>query len=149
MEVFGGNGYVEDGPMGRLFREMPVISIWEGSGNVMGLDMLRAIGREPEALAALADHLGERLGGDPRLRPHLAGLKAVLGQPPELVEAGARRLAQQLVLLLQAALLREHAPAVVADAFVTSRFEPQWGRVFGTLPDPAAFEALIDRAWPR
>lgn len=149
MEVFGGNGYVEDGPMGRLFREMPVISIWEGSGNVMGLDMLRAIGREPEALAALADHLGERLGGDTRLRPHLAGLKAVLGQPPEVVEAGARRLAQQLVLLLQAALLREHAPTAVADAFVASRFEPQWGRVFGTLPDPAAFEALIDRAWPR
>ncbi|KQV83916.1 acyl-CoA dehydrogenase family protein [Rhizobacter sp. Root1221] len=147
MEVFGGNGYVEDGPMGRLFREMPVISIWEGSGNVMGLDMLRAIGREPEALDALVRHLGDRLAGDTRMQAPLAALQATWQQPPDALEAAARRTAQQLVLLLQAALLRDHAPAFVADTFIASRFDPQWGRVFGTLPDPARHVAVIDRAW--
>lgn len=147
MEVFGGNGYVDDGPMGRLFREMPVISIWEGSGNVMGLDMLRAIGREPEALDALVRHLGDRLAGDTRMQAPLAALQATWQQPPDALEAAARRTAQQLVLLLQAALLRDHAPAFVADTFIASRFDPQWGRVFGTLPDPARHVAVIDRAW--
>ena len=148
LEVFGGNGYVEDGPMGRLFREMPVISIWEGSGNVMGLDMLRALGREPDALAALARHLTDRLGDDTRLQSPLAALQTAWQQPPDALEATARRAAQQLVLLLQAALLREHAPTLVADAFIASRFDPQWGRVFGTLPDPSSHTAIIDRAWP-
>jgi putative acyl-CoA dehydrogenase len=148
MEVFGGNGYVEDGPMGRLFREMPVISIWEGSGNVMGLDMLRAIDREPDARDALTEHLTDRLGDDTRLLPHLNALQAAWHQAPGTREAAARRMAQHLVLLLQAALLREHAPAFVADAFIASRFDPQWGRVFGTLPDPSDHVALIDRAWP-
>jgi len=148
MEVLGGNGYVEDGPMGRLFREMPVISIWEGSGNVMGLDMLRAIGREPQALAALTHHLTDRLGDDTRLQSPLAALHAAWQQPPDTMEADARRMAQQLVLLLQAALLREHAPDFMADAFIASRFDPQWGRVFGTLPDASRHAAIIDRAWP-
>ena len=148
MEVFGGNGYVEDGPMGRLFREMPVISIWEGSGNVMGLDMLRAIDREPDAVDALTEHLTDRLGDDARLQQHLAALRSAWQQVPGTMEASARRMAQQLVLLLQAALLRDHAPAFVADAFIGSRFDPQWGRVFGTLADPSDHVALIDRAWP-
>jgi putative acyl-CoA dehydrogenase len=147
MEVWGGNGYVEDGPMGRLYREMPVISIWEGSGNVMCLDMLRAIAREPEALQALLDHIGELLASDPVPERELAALRVALGTaaPVDVMESCARRWAQQLVLLLQAGLLRAHAPLAVADAFIASRFEPQWGRVFGCLPKVA--DACLARAW--
>ncbi|MGH6638229.1 MAG: acyl-CoA dehydrogenase family protein [Polaromonas sp.] len=147
MEVFGGNGYVEEGPMGRLYREMPLISIWEGSGNVMGLDMLRAISREPEAMHALIEDITRMGAGDARLRPHLEALKEIMGQPADEMEAGARRYAQRLILLIQAGLLRQHAPTEVADAFIESRFDAQWGRVYGTLPSHAQRAALIDRAW--
>ena len=148
MEVFGGNGYMDESPMGRLYREAPVISIWEGSGNVMALDMLRAISRDPEAMGALIDDLRHVCADDARLRPHVDALAGMPGSDGTALEAGARREAQRLVLLVQARLLREYAPAYVADAFVASRFEAQWGRVFGTLPEHDQHAMLVERAWP-
>jgi putative acyl-CoA dehydrogenase len=148
MEVFGGNGYMDESPMGRLYREAPVISIWEGSGNVMALDMLRAIGREPDALGALLGDLAAVCRDDARLRPHLEAIPRALQQDSETLEFTARREAQRLILLVQARLLREFAPTAVADAFIASRFDDQWGRVFGTLPAGVNAAAIIERAFP-
>ncbi|MFP6562742.1 acyl-CoA dehydrogenase family protein [Paraburkholderia sp. B3] len=148
MEVFGGNGYMDESPMGRLYREAPVISIWEGSGNVMALDMLRAVAREPDALGALIGDLATVCRDDARLRPHLEAIPRALRQDGETLEFTARREAQRLILLIQARLLREFAPAEVADAFIASRFDDQWGRVFGTLPAGVKAEAIIERAFP-
>ncbi len=148
MEVFGGNGYMDEGPMGRLYRETPVISIWEGSGNVMALDMMRAISREPDAMRALLDDLAPCCADDARLRPHLAQLADCLRRAGDDVEFLARRYARQLVLLVQARLLREYAPAEIADAFIASRFDAQWGGVFGMLPEGVNVGAVLERAWP-
>ncbi|WP_342119777.1 acyl-CoA dehydrogenase family protein [Pseudoduganella sp. OTU4001] len=150
MEVFGGNGYMDEGPMGRLYRETPVLSIWEGSGNVMALDLLRAIAREPEAMLALREDLRQGCAGDAVLRPHLDALDALLAPAADacLLEAQARRHAQLLATLIQARLLRERAPAAVADAFIASRFDHAHGRIYGTLPASASLPAIIDRAWP-
>ncbi len=148
MEVFGGNGYMDEGPMGRLYRETPVLSIWEGSGNVMALDLLRAVSREPEAMAALLADLHDGCHADAVLHPHLAALDRLLVDPAAPQEALARRSAQALVLLIQARLLRDRAPAAVADAFIASRFDPSHGRIYGALPGSADLPAIIDRAWP-
>ncbi|EKZ96069.1 acyl-CoA dehydrogenase [Cupriavidus sp. HMR-1] len=147
MEVFGGNGYMDEGPMGRLYRETPVISIWEGSGNVMALDMIRAISREPQAMHALLEDLAPFCRQDARLSDAATALVAGLRTQGEATEWLARRHAQLLVLLVQARLLGEHAPAAVADAFIASRFDAQWGRVFGMLPDGVAHAAILGRAW--
>ena len=145
MEVWGGNGYVEDGPMARIFREAPVNSIWEGSGNVMCLDVLRAAARERDALDALLQDFGETTAGEPPLQRALAALTSALQSPTES-EPLARRTAMQLVLLAQAALLCRHAPGRVADAFIASRFDES-GQVAGLSQAPAA-PALLARAWP-
>ncbi|MCY1217855.1 putative acyl-CoA dehydrogenase AidB [compost metagenome] len=148
MEVFGGNGYMEESPVGRLYRETPVISIWEGSGNVMALDVLRAVSREPDAMRMLLDDLASGLSDDAGLRAHLTALgNALGGSDPDAAEAQARRHAQQLVLLVQARQLREHAPTGIADAFIASRFDAQWGRIFGTLPPGVPHGAILQRAW--
>lgn len=148
MEVFGGNGYMEESPVGRLYREAPVISIWEGSGNVMALDMLRAVSREPDAMHALLADLHGAFADEAPLRAQVAALADALGKPAESLEAQARRHAQQLVLLVQARLLREHAPQAMADAFIASRFDAQWGRIFGMLPEGTPHESILARAWP-
>ncbi len=132
MEIFGGNGYVDDGIVARLFREAPVNSIWEGSGNVMCLDVLRAVTREPDAAAALLDDLSCDAGDDARLRIELDSLRRTLASN-EPLEAVGRQLAERLVLLAQACLLRRHAPTVVADAFLATRLDPRWGRITGTF----------------
>ncbi|KVD47692.1 DNA alkylation response protein [Burkholderia ubonensis] len=150
MEVFGGNGYVDDGPIARLFREAPVNSIWEGSGNVMCLDVLRAVSREPDAAAALFDELRELGSDEPRIRAALDALRAMLAAPPDTLEASGRLFAQRLVLAAQAYLLRRDAPAAVADAFVATRLaEPAWGRIAGGF-DPRGVDvaALLQRAYP-
>jgi len=147
MEVFGGNGYVEEGPMARLFRDMPVNSIWEGSGNVMCLDVLRAVGREPAGWQLLLDDISSNCAGDARLLPALAALKDAVSGDVNQLEAGSRRLAQSLVLLVQAGLLLRHAPAFVADGFIGSRFGAGWGRVYGSLPGSVDCKAIIARAW--
>lgn len=149
MEVFGGNGYVEEGVMARLFREAPVNSIWEGSGNVMCLDVLRALAREPEAAAALLADLAPAAQGEPRLATALLTLGRDLATPGALNEAGARAVAQRLVLLVQACLLHQQAPAFVADAFFATRFaDSHWGRVVGAM-DTRGMDvaALLERAF--
>lgn len=149
MEVFGGNGYVEEGVMARLFREAPVNSIWEGSGNVMCLDVLRALAREPEAAAALLADLAPAAQGEPRLATALLTLGRDLATPGALNEAGARAVAQRLVLLVQACLLHQQAPAFVADAFFATRFaDSHWGRVVGAM-DTRGMDvaALLGRAF--
>ena len=149
MEVFGGNGYVEEGVMARLFREAPVNSIWEGSGNVMCLDVLRALAREPEAAAALLADLAPAAQGEPRLATALVTLGRDLATPGALNEAGARAVAQRLVLLVQACLLHQQAPAFVADAFFATRFaDSHWGRVVGAM-DTRGMDvaALLGRAF--
>lgn len=145
MEVMGGNGYVEDGPLARLYREFPVNSIWEGSGNVMCLDVLRAFGRSPEAGAALARELGLAAGRDARFDAWCTGLLDELagGAVPE---SGARRLAERLVVGVQAGLLLRHAPAQLADAFVASRIARDVGGAFGRLPDGVDAAAILARA---
>ncbi|NLF55493.1 MAG: isovaleryl-CoA dehydrogenase [Thauera phenolivorans] len=147
MEVWGGNGYVEDGPMPRLYREAPVNSIWEGSGNVICLDVLRALGREPEALEALLAEFADAAAGEPAMQRALAGLASQLHAPAD-AQWHARRTAMQLVLLAQAALLRRHAPTVVAETFIAARLATTGGQVGGLLATPAAAQGLLARAWP-
>lgn len=145
MEVMGGNGYVEDGPLARLYREFPVNSIWEGSGNVMCLDVLRAFGKGPEIRDALAAELALAGGRDARYDAYCArlldGLRVLSAD-----EFGARRLAEHLVVAVQAGLLLRHAPACVADAFVASRIAVDVGGAFGRLPDGVDCTAILARA---
>ena len=150
MEVFGGNGYVETGPMARLYREAPVNSIWEGSGNVMCLDVMRAIAREPEAASVLLDELADAGSADAALGGEIGALRSLLGTPPEQLEGMGRLLAQRLVLATQAALLRKTAPSYVADAFIATRIgEAAWGRVVGAFDGRRVdTAALLARALP-
>jgi putative acyl-CoA dehydrogenase len=144
MEVLGGSGYIEESIMPRLYREAPVNSIWEGSGNVMCLDVLRAMGRSPN----IADVLRSELGGDARLKTFADRLVKRLGAPDRNDEAQARALVRELVLALQAALLIKHAPAVVADEFCASRLDGEGGSVFGLLPRGTDLHAIVERAVP-
>ncbi|MCV2370489.1 isovaleryl-CoA dehydrogenase [Roseateles oligotrophus] len=147
MEVLGGNGYVEEGTLARLYREAPVNSIWEGSGNVMCLDVLRAATREPEALQVLFDDWQQRAHGEPRLLAALQALRQDLTLPVEQLEASGRRFTQGLLLLGQALLLRQTSPQPVAEAFIASRFEPGGGRVYGCgVLGQAALDAVLQRA---
>lgn len=145
MEVLGGNGYVEESPMPRLYRETPVNSIWEGSGNVMCLDVLRAAIRYPRAVEAFFGELALAKGGDARLDAAMGRLRAAFADRNGL-EARSRRLVEQMMVALQGALLVRHAPAAVADAFCASRLDGDWGQTFGTLPAGADHRAVIDRA---
>jgi putative acyl-CoA dehydrogenase len=150
MEVFGGNGYVETGSMARLYREAPVNSIWEGSGNVMCLDVMRAIAREPESAAAWLEGLAASASGDAAVRREIDTLRQLLVTPPEQLEGLGRMLAQRLVLVAQAALLRRASPGYVADAFIATRLgDAAWGRVAGGL-DARRIDvsALLARALP-
>ncbi len=143
MEVLGGNGYVEESIMPRLYREMPVNSIWEGSGNVMCLDVLRAISRSPEGVAAVVSELKRAGGGDRRFDDFCRGLSDDLaGRAPD--EGQARRLVERLVLALQGALLIQGAAPAVADAFCAARLNGEGGGTFGTLP-PGIDTAVIAR----
>jgi putative acyl-CoA dehydrogenase len=148
MEVWGGNGYVETGPMARLYREAPVNSIWEGSGNVMCLDVLRAIRHEPDGFALLLDALGAIAAAHAGLANLVAGLRSDLTAAPQQQEMQARRFAQRLVLAAQGCLMLQHAPSVVAEAFLASRIDADCGRVYGTLPESALPPAMLERAWP-
>lgn len=148
MEVFGGNGYV-DGPMARLYREAPLNSIWEGSGNVMCLDLIRALQREPEAWQALLEDLAVLSDGDPALAAALAQLRELAARPAELEPLG-RRFAQLLALTAQGCLLTPYAPAALTQGFLASRLsDGQWGRVAGALDaSRLRIEAILQRALP-
>jgi len=147
MEVLGGSGYIEESVMPRLYREAPVNSIWEGSGNVMCLDVLRAIGRTPSAADVLAAEIDD--AGDARIKAFAAKLQRRLRSPERNDEAQARALTRELVLALQAALLVKHAPAAVADAFCVSRLAGEGGSAFGLLPHGADTAAIVARAAPQ
>jgi len=147
MECMGGNGYVEESIMPRLYREAPVNSMWEGSGNVNALDLLRVAAKEPGALDVLFDEASEARGADARFDAALASLRADLEGATD-PEVRARSLVERMALVLQASLLVRHAPAAVADAFCASRLAGDWGATFGTLPAGLAFGSIIDRARP-
>jgi putative acyl-CoA dehydrogenase len=146
MEVLGGNGYAEESVMPRLYREAPVNSIWEGSGNIMCLDVLRALGRNAESGEALRNELAASRGGDARLDRFIARLEGDLAKSAG-DEGNARRLVEAMVLALQAALLLRDAPSYVAEAFCASRLGGAWGHAFGTLPDDGLV-AIVSRAAP-
>lgn len=146
LECLGGNGYVEESTMPMLFRESPLNSIWEGSGNVNALDVLRALSREPEVLEAWITEVGAARGEDPRLDRAIDETLALLGDVDGL-ETGARRLAGQMAACLQGSLLVRHAPAEVTDAFCATRLGTSYGGTFGTLPG-GDLRAIVDRATP-
>ncbi|MDM0076648.1 acyl-CoA dehydrogenase family protein [Variovorax sp. J2P1-59] len=147
MEVFGGNGYVEDGPMGRLFREAPVNSIWEGSGNVMSLDVLRAVSRNPDDAHLVLDHLQDVASQDARVLAQVHALRDAIQLPPAELERQARRFTQRLVLTAQACLMLRHASPEASAAFIGSRFDPDWGPVAGISAGTSDPAALLRAAW--
>jgi putative acyl-CoA dehydrogenase len=149
MECLGGNGYVEEGGegiMARIYREMPLNSIWEGAGNIMALDLLRAL-RKADAAAALAHELRPARGMHPAL-DHLAD-RLPLRVEGMATEMEARRLAQDVALAVQAALLAQTAPPAVFSAFCDSRLAGHWGHSFGSLGAGTDFDAILTRAMPR
>jgi putative acyl-CoA dehydrogenase len=150
MECLGGNGYVEEGGegvMARVYREMPLNSIWEGAGNIMALDLLRALKRGPDVAAALHQELL------PARSQHSAFERFVVSLPERIEdwseESDARRLAQDIALAVQGALLAQQAPPAVFDAFCRSRLAGDWGHAFGTLPAGVDFDTIINRAMPQ
>jgi len=143
LECLGGNGYVEESGMPRLLRDSPLNSIWEGSGNVAALDVLRVMSKEPDALPAFMAELEQARGGDLRLDGHLDKLR---GSPVTDPQWEARRLVEDLALGLQGSLLVRHAPPEVAHAFCASRLHGHSGRAFGTLPTQVDAEAIVERA---
>jgi len=145
LECLGGNGYVEESMLPRLYREAPLNSIWEGSGNVICLDVLRALQKEPQAREALLDEMRLARGGDRRLDAALDAAEAGLVSPDE---AGARKLVESLALALQGALLVRHAPKAVSDAFVATRLGAEGGLAFGAIPPGFDSGAILARAWP-
>ncbi|AEW97101.1 MULTISPECIES: acyl-CoA dehydrogenase family protein [Streptomycetaceae] len=148
LECLGGNGYVEESGMPRLFRESPLNSIWEGSGNVQALDVLRALQREPGALNAFLGELGLARGADHRLDGAIKDLLTELADL-EGIEARARRVVERMALVFSGSLLVRFAPAAVADAFCASRLGGDWGTAFGTLPHTLDLVSVVDRARPR
>ncbi|CCH77618.1 Protein aidB [Nostocoides japonicum T1-X7] len=145
LECLGGNGYVEDSGMPRIYREAPLSSIWEGSGNVAVLDTLRAIARQPHTVEAFFTEVSLAEGADSRLDDAVARVRKELSDL-DAIEYRARRVVEQLALVLQGSLLVRHAPAGVADAFCASRLGGDWGIAFGTLPVGVDTATLIDRA---
>ena len=147
LECLGGNGYVEESGMPRLYREAPLNSIWEGAGNVNALDVVRALRREPAVIDAYLREVGTVAGADRQLD---AAVKDLLQSLADLdrIAAGARRLVERMALVLQGALLVRYAPAEVADAFCESRLGHDWGYAFGTLSRQLDHAVLVDRAFP-
>ena len=147
LECHGGPGYIEDGPMARLYREAPLNSIWEGSGNVVCLDVLRAMAREAEAAPAVLAEIDAARGGHPALDRAADALREDLSRPEDF-EPGARALTERMALALQASLLIRHAPPAVADAFCAGRLGERWTGAYGTLPPGTDTETILARALP-
>jgi putative acyl-CoA dehydrogenase len=148
MECIGGSGVMEDGPLPRLFRESPVNAIWEGSGNIQCLDVLRAMQRTPAVAEALFAELDAAKGANAALDRAAAALREELSDAAEL-EHRARALVDRIALAFQASLLVRHAPAFVADAYCASRLAGGADRNFGTLPRGLDCAAIVGRATPR
>jgi len=147
MECLGGNGYVEEGIAARIYRELPVNAIWEGSGNVMALDLLRVLQREPETVEIVLDDLAKAVGGDAHLKGQLTRVQTLLYEP-RLLDRRGRDLAEALATLAAATILRAHAPAPVADAFIATRLSGAARHTYGQGLDWADTRAIVDRALP-
>jgi putative acyl-CoA dehydrogenase len=151
LECLGGNGYVEESGMPRLYREAPLNSLWEGAGNINSLDVLRVLARQPESLAALLEEVEPARSAEPRLDRAAAALERELAAAPDPagLQAGARRLVERLAVLLQGALLVRHGHPAVADAFCASRVAGDHGAALGTLPGGLDLAAIVERATPK
>ena len=145
LECLGGNGYVEDSGMPRLFRESPLNSIWEGSGNVQCLDVLRAMIKSPASLEAFFAEVEEGAVSEPRLGAYAQALREELPGDVETIETRARSLVERMALAIQGSLLVRFGDEAVADAFCASRLSGDWGQAFGTLPAGTDFGRIIDR----
>ena len=149
LECLGGNGYTEDFPLAMRYREQPVMAVWEGSGNVIALDVLRAMTREPESVAAFDAEVSKARGNHPVLDAHLDRLRVDLGELARLDAAGAQRRARSVVegmaLALEASLLVQYSPTPVAEAFVGARLGADRGFEYGTLPGGADLGAILER----
>ena len=147
LECLGGNGYVEDFALARVYRESPLNSLWEGTGNINCLDVLRALVRTPASGEAFLAELRDAEGADERLDDFVRRLEVVLANPADL-ERSARRVVERMALALQGALLVRHAPHEVADAFCAARQSGEGGMAFGALPSGLDFDAIIERHTP-
>lgn len=145
LECLGGNGYVEDSGMPRLFREAPLMGIWEGSGNVSALDTLRAMATRPECVEVLFAELAESAGADPRLGAHVERLRHDLADLDTIAQR-ARKVAEDICLALQGSLLVRHGHPAVAEAFLTTRVDRQWGGAYGTMPAGLDLAPILERA---
>ena len=148
LECHGGNGYVEESILPRLYREAPLNSIWEGSGNVNALDVLRAMQREPESLAAYLEEVELARGAHPRFDRAIDDLKRELANSND-GESRVRRIVELMALTLQASLLLRHGEPAVAELFVNSRLDREWGHTFGTLNGGPELKLVIERHRPR
>jgi putative acyl-CoA dehydrogenase len=150
LECLGGNGFVEDSGMPVLYRDAPLNSIWEGSGNVAALDVLRAMVKEPDGLPAFLEECELAAGADARLDAHVSRVRAQCSDVFGTAEPqfNARRIVEELAVALQASLLVRHAPPAVADAFCASRLAGEGGRAYGTLPGGVDAKAIMERALP-
>lgn len=147
MECFGGNGFIEESQMPRLFRESPLNGIWEGSGNVAALDVLRAMAKNPSTVEAFFGEV-ELAGPEPSIRRAVGEIRAQLANLAD-AEVLARRVIEQMALVLQASLLVRFGDPAVAGAFVTTRLDGDRGSVYGTLPGGVDFAAILDRVSPK
>ena len=147
LECHGGNGYVEESIMPRLYREAPLNSIWEGSGNVNALDVLRAMSREPESIAAFLAEVELAKGSDARLDRAVVDLKVELANAAE-AESRARRVVERMAIALQGSLLIRYGDPAVAGAFCASRLQGDWGHSLGTLPPGTKFTSIVERHRP-
>jgi len=145
LECFGGVGYVEESGMPRLYREAPLASIWEGSGNVMSLDVLRALSRSPRSLEVFFEEVELASGADARLDDRVRTLKGRFADPATL-ESRARSVVEDMALCLQGSLLVRGAPPAVADAFCAARLDRERGLEYGTLPAGGDLDSIIDRS---
>ncbi|MDJ0392645.1 acyl-CoA dehydrogenase family protein [Rhodococcus sp. G-MC3] len=145
MECLGGNGYIEDFGMARLYREAPLGGIWEGTGNVSALDTLRAMATKPETVPVLFDELDLARGMDTRFDTHVAALKNSLGDY-DAIEHRARSIAENITVALQAALLLRHGHPAVTEVFCATRLDGRWGNAYGTLPTGLDLGPVIERA---
>ncbi|MEA2429080.1 MAG: putative acyl-CoA dehydrogenase, partial [Thermoleophilaceae bacterium] len=148
LECLGGNGYVEESKMPRLLREAPLNSIWEGSGNVNSLDVLRAMVKSPDAVDAFIRELDGTAGAEPRLDAYVRELKDELSDFQDL-EFRARRVVERMAVALQGSILVEHGDPAVADAFCATRLAGDRGRALGTLPSGVDCARIIERHRPQ
>jgi putative acyl-CoA dehydrogenase len=146
MECLGGNGYVEEGLAARVYREMPLNAIWEGSGNVMALDLLRVLQREPETVAIVMEDLSATAGGDPHLKAQLERVQRILHEP-RLLDQRGRALAEALAVLAAGTILRAHAPGFIADAFLATRMSGSRRQTYGQALEAVDTAAVVERAF--